>query len=454
LRTLFSFRALIVVFGLVALAFPVALVAQAGLVGHLNATLGQIALIRQSQLLADSLARAQIDEETGIRGFAASGQTAFLEPFERGYAAFPKAMQDLRAHVTDPALGDQPDAAAVVALLDALQAENVRWIARVARPVLGGDPTSGTALAGKRLIDDFRADGERIDAHLDALYRIWIGRRNATLQAGELIGGSAGGFIILDLLLFVVILLRMRRELDREHGAVETLQTAIASTVGSHPALDMGSIYFSATRGARVGGDVFDVFRIDATTAMLVVGDVSGKGIGAAVDTAFVRYGLRAYATETHDPATIVTRFNALYSAERPPEAFVVLFVGFYDAHTGVLSYTNAGHEAAYVRRATGLEHLGPTNAIVGLDRNEIFTSRTTHVGGDDTIVIATDGLTEARDPQRNFLAVGEIERWIVAAPDATPQALADDLAGRIRRWTRNRIADDLAILAVRPRRA
>jgi len=187
---------------------------------------------------------------------------------------------------------------------------------------------------------------------------------------------------------------------------------------------------------------------------MLVVGDVSGKGIGAAVDTAFVRYGLRAYATETHDPATIVTRFNALYSAERPPEAFVVLFVGFYDAHAGVLTYTNAGHEAAYVRRASGLEHLGPTNAIVGLDPHEIFTSRTTRVGGDDTIVIATDGLTEARDPQHNFLAVGEIERWIVAAPDATPQALADDLAGRIRRWTRNRIADDLAILAVRPRRA
>ena len=170
----------------------------------------------------------------------------------------------------------------------------------------------------------------------------------------------------------------MRSELDREHGAVETLQTAIASTLGGHPELDVGCVYFSATRGRRVGGDVFDVFSVDEGTAMLVVGDVSGKGIAAAVDTAFVRYGLRAYATETRDPAEIVTRFNAQYAAEQPPEAFVVLFVGLYDAQTGTLTYTNAGHEAAYVRRAQGSNTSLPTNPIVGLDANEVFASRTT----------------------------------------------------------------------------
>ncbi len=452
MRSLVSFRALIVVFGLVALAFPVALAVQAQLIGRLNATLGQIALIRQSQLLAGSIERGQIDEESGVRGFAASGQRTFLEPFERGFASFPNDARELRLRLSDPALRDEPDAIAARALLDAIEARNRLWIQTVAGPVLAGDRSNAVALAGKRLVDAFRADDGALDEHLDHLYAIWIVRRNIVLHTGEIVGASAGAFVVLDLALFVAVLLRMRNALDREHAAVEILQTAIASTVGGHPELEVGSVYFSATRGARVGGDVFDVFRVDATTAMLVVGDVSGKGIGAAVDTAFVRYGLRAYATETRDPAAIVTRFNALYTSERPPEAFIVLFVGFYDAATGTLAYTNAGHDAAFVRRERSLERLAPTNPVVGLDPGEIYTSRTTRVGSRETIVIATDGLTEARDSQRNFLAAGEVERWITGARDTTPQALADDLAAKVRRWTRNRIADDLAILAVRPR--
>ena len=208
----------------------------------------------------------------------------------------------------------------------------------------------------------------------------------------------------------------------------------------------------SATRGARVGGDVFDVYRIDPMTAMIVVGDVSGKGIGAAVDTAFVRFGLRAYASESRDPGAIVTRFNALYAMEQTLEAFVVLFVGVFDAHTGTLTYANCGHEAAYVRRGTDLEHLHPTSPIVGMNPAETFVTATTRIGAHDMLVLATDGLTEARDPQRRFVDIREVERWIATAPDVTPQDLVDNLAARVRRWTRNRTADDLAILAIRPK--
>ena len=65
--------------------------------------------------------------------------------------------------------------------------------------------------------------------------------------------------------------------------------------------------------------------------------------------------------------------------------------------------------------------------------------------------MIATDGLTEARDPQRNFLEAGEIEGWISAAPDTTSAGARRKPRVEMRRWTRDRIADDLAILAVRP---
>jgi len=112
------------------------------------------------------------------------------------------------------------------------------------------------------------------------------------------------------------------------------------------------------------------------------------------------------------------------------------LFVGIFDAHSGTLAYANCGHEAAYVRRAGELERLAPTSSIVGIDPIATFVTATTHIGARETLVLATDGLTEARDPQRKFLDMREIERWIATAPDATPQELVDNLATRVRRWS------------------
>ncbi|HWT06869.1 MAG TPA: CHASE3 domain-containing protein, partial [Xanthomonadales bacterium] len=98
LRTLFSFRGLILVFGLVAVGLPIALVGQLGIVRTLNAINQDVAQIRQGQLSTAAVLQYQLDEETAIRGFAATGRRVFLEPYLRARAAMPAALANLEEH--------------------------------------------------------------------------------------------------------------------------------------------------------------------------------------------------------------------------------------------------------------------------------------------------------------------------------------------------------------------
>ena len=447
LRTLFSFRGLILVLGLVAVGLPIALVGQLGIVRTLNAINRDVAQIREGQLSTARVLQYQLDEETGIRGFAATGRRVFLEPYLRARAAMPGELASLAQHARgDGAEGDEDRRIA------ALRTVNAEWLRTVADPILGGARNQDALLLhGKALIDAFRRDVAPVNDHFTQRYHAAIARREATIRTTTLVSLMAIAVIALEVIVFGAVVARMRYELDRERGFVETLQSAASVRMVAPPHLALGRAYRSATRGARVGGDVYDVYRLDADRTLLVVGDVSGKGLTAAVDTTFVRYALRALASEDLAPDVMVTRFDDLYRRANPaPESFVTLFAGVHDRRTGALDYVNAGHEACWVRRGSAVALLPPTGAVVGVGGLPFAAARTTLAAG-DMLVLATDGLTEARDPQGRFVPIERVTAWIADAPAHPPQALVDALVAAVRRYSRGRITDDLAILAVEP---
>jgi serine phosphatase RsbU (regulator of sigma subunit) len=93
---------------------------------------------------------------------------------------------------------------------------------------------------------------------------------------------------------------------------------------------------------------------------------------------------------------------------------------------------------------------LAPTGPVIGVGGLAFAAARTPLPNG-DMLVLATDGVTEARDPQGRFIPIDSVTAWIAAADASTPQALVDRLLEAVMRFTRGRIADDLAILAVEP---
>jgi CHASE3 domain sensor protein len=447
LRTLFSFRGLVLVFGLVAVLLPIALLGQLGIVRTLNRINTEIAQTREGALATAAILQYQLDEETGMRGYAATGRKVFLEPYQEARRAMPGRLDALRQAVES----ERPDAAESRALAE-LRRLNETWLRTVAEPVLAGAPDRDALLVrGKALIDRFRAEAAALDARFAARYEAALARRDRAIRTTTLVSVLAFAVIGLEIVVFGVVIARMRRELDRERGFVETLQTAASVRLVTPPQLAVGTAYRSATRGTRIGGDVYDVYRLDADRTLLLVADISGKGLAAAVDTTFVRYAVRALASEGLEPDAIVTRFDELYRAANPsPESFVTLFAGVHDRRDGTVCYTNAGHEACWVRRGAGVQVLPPTGPIVGLGGFPFAAARMP-LGPGDLLVLATDGLTEARDPRGALAGIVRVTEWVAQARARTPQQLADDLVAAVTRYTRGRITDDLAILAVEP---
>ena len=242
---------------------------------------------------------------------------------------------------------------------------------------------------------------------------------------------------------------RLTRQLQEERMVTDVLQQAFRSAHVPLPNCEIGAAYLSASGRLRVGGDVYDVFRLSETYALVTIADISGKGVDAAVLTAFARFSVRAIALRTRDPGAILAEFNDTFRRTiENPSLFITMLVGVLDYSNGSLTYASAGHDSAYVRRGTHVEPLAVTGPLLGV-MDATYGSRTIALQAGDTIVLATDGLTESRTRAGELLGEQGAEAWIAAAPQGS-QALVDALSANVRRRSGNRPSDDLALLAVR----
>jgi sigma-B regulation protein RsbU (phosphoserine phosphatase) len=147
-----------------------------------------------------------------------------------------------------------------------------------------------------------------------------------------------------------------------------------------------------------VGGDFYDFFRIDEDHIGVVMADVSGKGIPAAIFMAVSRTLIRTIAMQGYEPGVCLTKSNDLLCNESIDSMFVTVFYAIYDIRTGELAYCNGGHNAPYILKANGTVEMMPmsTNCMVGVVEGWEFKSAKAQLGIGDTLVMFTDGVNEA----------------------------------------------------------
>ncbi|MGB9620531.1 MAG: SpoIIE family protein phosphatase, partial [Armatimonadota bacterium] len=132
----------------------------------------------------------------------------------------------------------------------------------------------------------------------------------------------------------------------RESRIADVLQrTFLSMSPMGADRFEIAQVYQPATDEALVGGDFYDVYETSDGKIALVIGDISGKGLTAAVHTAMVKFTLRAYLNEGHPPARALKLLNRAIERLIEPETFVTIFAGVLDSATGELTYANAGHE-------------------------------------------------------------------------------------------------------------
>ena len=161
---------------------------------------------------------------------------------------------------------------------------------------------------------------------------------------------------------------------------------------------DMVDLFATMTPAKEVGGDFFDFFKIDEKRLGFVIADVSGKGVPASIFMAVSRTLLRATGMRGIDTNECLNYVNNMLCHESIDSMFVTVFYGIYNTETGLVEYTNAGHNPPYVVRADGTVDALPMseNIVAGMFDDFTFTQSTLQLDKGDMLVLFTDGVTEA----------------------------------------------------------
>jgi serine phosphatase RsbU (regulator of sigma subunit) len=158
-----------------------------------------------------------------------------------------------------------------------------------------------------------------------------------------------------------------------------------------------------------VGGDYFDFFRYGESRVALVLGDVSGKGMPASLLMMGLQARVQVLIEEPKDLAGVMTRLNRITSANCPSNRFITFFFCIVDGDTGEVAYCNAGHNPPLIVRKSGAtEELQGGGPVLGILRSIEYDSYRTQLEEGDTLVIYSDGVTEAANPASEEF---EIER-------------------------------------------
>jgi serine phosphatase RsbU (regulator of sigma subunit) len=408
-------------------------------------TFARQAQLQQAQMQLEELLRLQIDEENSLRGYLLTRDPFYVAQYRQAAAGYDDTEHAIKRVLHDQQLDRARDLLHQYGLLQS------RWRAEVAAPLFR-HPRRRLVELDKRnkLFSDYET--RTVDAIRGALAGTDAALvRSTQLQLDRSAYVRAFWVLVFGLLaiLFNAYRSRLNRELEQERTITEILQRAFRSESVPLPHCEVGSAYLSATSHLAVGGDVFDVYRLSGTRALVLIADVSGKGVDAAVLTAFIKFMIRAIALRHSEPAAILTEFNSAFSkAVGNPYLFVSMFVGVLDTSTFHLEYGNAGHDTAFLRRHGAVEQLPVTGPVLGV-MEEPFESNTIDLDPGDTLVLATDGLTEVRDRDGNpLLSTGAIE--LIERAPIHAQELADDLVAAALARAGAGLRDDLAILTIR----
>ncbi|HET6352416.1 MAG TPA: SpoIIE family protein phosphatase [Coriobacteriia bacterium] len=238
---------------------------------------------------------------------------------------------------------------------------------------------------------------------------------------------------------------------EREHLIADTLQEAILATPEPVEELRVGYLYRPASAAANVGGDFYDVFRMDGGRVGLLIGDVSGKGLEAARLTSLVKDSLRSFAAIWNDPRAVIAHVNQLIYTMTPTEAYATVFFAVLEPQRGKAVYCNGGHTPGILQHADGSSRLlDSTGGLVGGMQTMSYENGTFDFAPDDRLILYTDGIVEARVDGALF-GVDRLREVVGAlqsrAVDDVPHCVLESVLS----YTGGVLRDDVVVLCIEP---
>jgi len=173
-----------------------------------------------------------------------------------------------------------------------------------------------------------------------------------------------------------------------------------------------------------VGGDFYDVIPLSDGRVAFVVGDVTDKGVPAALVMSATRSVLRASAQRLIEPGIVLERVNEHLCPDMPAKMFVTCLYGVLDPATGLLRFANAGHDLPYVKTADGVVELRARGMPLGLMPGMAYEEKEAVLQPGESVLLHSDGVVEAHDPERDMFGFPRLKETVADAPGG--QALID----------------------------
>src|SRR5712671_2882914 len=246
---------------------------------------------------------------------------------------------------------------------------------------------------------------------------------------------------------------RERQRLEEQINIARDIQQALLPrNFRDYPHLSVTGCNFPCLS---VGGDYFDVFPLGENRTAFLIADVSGKGLGAALLTTMLQ-GVLSGMTLGTDPARLFNHLNRFLCDHAEVGRYATMFFGILDENGG-LEYINAGHPSPILIRQNGSAEEAFTEGSfpVGLVPHAEYFTATVKLEPGDTLVLFSDGVTEAMDPKEDFFGIPRLVQLLTGQNDTPLDELQKLLLEAVENFSRGASqADDLTLLLVRYRTA
>ncbi|HXP86413.1 MAG TPA: SpoIIE family protein phosphatase [Bryobacteraceae bacterium] len=242
------------------------------------------------------------------------------------------------------------------------------------------------------------------------------------------------------------------RAQELEHAAL-IQRSILPSQFPAFPHRTEFELHAAMVPAKEVGGDLFDFFLLDDDHLGFVIGDVSGKGVPAALFMAVSRTLLRATARHEPSPGQCFAHVNETLMDQNVSSMFVTMLYGVLDLRSGQLQFANAGHNPAYVFSADGaLRALtGKSGPMLGIFGAHQYRTLTDCIKPGETILLYTDGVTEARSKLGEFYGDERLQKFILDHAGEDAVELTRNLQGAVQEFSAGTPQfDDITVLALR----
>ncbi|NIO05757.1 MAG: SpoIIE family protein phosphatase [Proteobacteria bacterium] len=221
---------------------------------------------------------------------------------------------------------------------------------------------------------------------------------------------------------------RMARELEIAYTIQQRLLVEEFPTVMG---LEIASDSLPATE---VGGDFYDFLKLTDGKSHIVIGDVAGKGMSAAMFMGIVRSIIRAESTESPDAAEVMRKSNRLVCLDAKSGMFVTVFYATFDERTAVLEYCNAGHAypLLYDPGKEKFEYLNTEGRPLGITEESTYESKTHRLEAGQLVILYTDGIVESVDASNTPFGEERIREVIAKSSDASPREIIQKIKASI----------------------